>query len=423
MKTIPAKKSHPRKRTMDSVCNSNRSENLPMPANLPGNAKKETYGEKGDFSHHSPSISFIQPSAKNNFTNQKISLLIIFSLIFLGGTSYLIKNSFPKNNSQKESDLVEKAETVRTPIETQIRPKTPTEEKIADENINTEPKDEEEGKRNDITIGPVQVSGPMQNENDFSFAILGDTQRFDAADPKGGFQQSIASIGNKNPSLIVAVGDLLSSCDGLEKCENDLSDWKNIVGQLFPKTYAVMGNHDRTGKGKADTMWQKFFTLPQNGPAGYRELVYSFDFKDSHFIILNSEKPEENLINKTQRNWLEADLAKNAKKHVFVFFHEPAYPVKSKIDESLDANAKERDQLWKILEKYKVDAVFSGHEHIQSHKKIGSIDQFIFGNTDSFDHEIPPSNSNDFYYQGQGFGMVSVSDSSTKVEFFTVSGK
>jgi hypothetical protein len=193
--------------------------------------------------------------------------------------------------------------------------------------------------------------------------------------------------------------------------------------KLASVTYLIQGNHDRTGEEKADSAWQEVFNLPTNGPAGYSELTYSFDFKNSHFVILDSEKPEERLINGEQRSWLERDLSRNKKEKTFVFFHEPAYPVSNKITESLDANPGERDALWAILNKYKATAVFVGHEHIHSRRKINNLYQFGFGNTESFNHDLPKPGVAEYSYQGQHFGLVEIKDSQITVKVYSVDGK
>jgi predicted phosphodiesterase len=254
----------------------------------------------------------------------------------------------------------------------------------------------------------------------FSFAIFGDTQRFSPNNINGGFQKSSKFVQDKNVDFVMTVGDLLSSCS--DGCAQKFQAWKAVLGPLAAKTYEVMGNHDRTGKQKADQAWQESFNLPTNGPEGYKELVYSFDFANTHFVVLNSEKPKENVINEVQRTWLENDLKNNKKEQTFVFFHEPAYPVSSKIDESLDAEKKDRDALWAIFSKYKVKAVFNGHEHINSRRNVGGIQQFIFGNTDSFDHDLPKPGIADYSYKGQNFGIVSVNGSKIGVQVFSVDG-
>jgi 3',5'-cyclic-AMP phosphodiesterase len=274
---------------------------------------------------------------------------------------------------------------------------------------------------------PAPTSDTNENNQDqkvdsFSFAVLGDTQRFDPDSADGGLQKAVKNIAGKNVDVVMTEGDLLSNCDGGAKCEKGLNDWKNTLGSLYSKTHEMMGNHDRTGGEKADALWQKFFDLPQNGPEGYKELVYSFDFENSHFVVLNSEKPEEHAVDKSQRDWLDQDLANNKKDNTFVFYHEPAYPVSSKIGESLDVNVKDRNALWKTLEDHKVTAVFNGHEHIQSRRKVDGIHQFVFGNTDSFDHDLPEAGVADYSYKGEHYGLVEVKGKEVTVNVYSVDG-
>ncbi len=279
---------------------------------------------------------------------------------------------------------------------------------------------------------PKPTSSGTSGENSFSFAIIGDTQRFNNNDPNGNFQKAMASIRKLNPDMVFAVGDLLGSCDSYDKCEKGYGNWKNIVGSLMPKTYAAQGNHDRTGGDKTDNIWRSSFDFPTNGPSGYSEQTYSFDFENSHFIVLESDKPTMHDINSEQRAWLETDLAANKKDNTFVFFHEPAFPVSSKVGESLDKHTNERDALWKIFDKYNVTAVINGHEHIVSRRKIDSkvfpeekntIYQFVFGDTDSFDHSLPGPGVAEYANQGQGrFGIVKISGKEITVETYDPSG-
>lgn len=263
---------------------------------------------------------------------------------------------------------------------------------------------------------------PNNSNGAFSFAVIGDTQQFDVNSADDSFKQAVASINKSNPDLVMTVGDLISSCDGTEKCKSKYEDWKKIISPLYSKTKEVVGNHDRTGKSASDTVWQDEFDLPTNGPSGYSESVYSFDNGNTHFVVLNSEKPEEHIINKDQRDWLEQDLSQNTKDNTFVFFHEPAYPVSSKIDESLDVKKSDRDALWSILKNHKVTAVFSGHEHIMSRRKVDGLYQFVVGNTDMSDHDAPKEGLTEYYYQGHHYAIVSVKGKEITVNIYKVDG-
>jgi len=268
------------------------------------------------------------------------------------------------------------------------------------------------------------------DDTHFSFAVLGDTQKFKAGAAKGGLQRAVSRISKKKVDFVLAMGDLASSCKGDDKCSKSWKKWKKIVYADLPKAYLVMGNHDRTTH-QADDLWQDTFDLPTNGPDGFEELVYSFDNGNSHFVILNSEKPDWHSISQEQLNWLEEDLKNDEKDNIFVFFHEPAWPVSSKIGESLDVNASERDSLWSILANYNVTAVFSGHEHLYSRRKIdksvlpgvkNDIYQFIVGNTDAYRHNAPKKKITDFYYRNKSYVVVSVNGKEVTVKDYKLNG-
>ena len=78
-------------------------------------------------------------------------------------------------------------------------------------------------------------------ENNFTFAILGDTQYFKAGNPNGNFQKAMANITRLNPDLVFAVGDLIGSCDGDNKCSKKYSDWKQYSGFSFAQNLCHAG--------------------------------------------------------------------------------------------------------------------------------------------------------------------------------------
>jgi hypothetical protein len=275
---------------------------------------------------------------------------------------------------------------------------------------------------------PASVSGdavntaPGASGTAFTFAVIGDTKVFSANNPNGNLQKAVTSIVKSNVSFSFVMGDLIHSCDGGSKCEASFAGWKSVMQPLLDKTYEIMGNHDRTGGSSADAVWQKEFNLPTNGPSGFSELTYSFDYSNSHFVVLDTEKPKGQVVDSAQRDWLEKDLSTNKKENVFVFFHEPAYQTAQNKDDSLDANPKERDALWTILVKHNVTAVFNGHEHIFSRKKVGNIYQFVVGDTDSTDDDFPQKNLIDYGYKGKSFAVVAIDGKKINMKLYTVDG-
>ncbi len=264
-------------------------------------------------------------------------------------------------------------------------------------------------------------SSTDNNKTSLSFAVIGDTKTF-STNPNGNLQKAVRSLAKQSFDFAFVMGDLVSSCDGGSSCEKKYESWKNIMAPILSKTYEVVGNHDRTGGNGADAVWQKEFNLPANGPVGFSELTYSFDSGNSHFVVLNSEKPQEHLINDVQRNWLNSDLAANTKENIFVFFHEPAFRMSQDAKDALDANPAERDQLWNILKKYKVTAVFNGHLHMIARKNQDGIEQFVIGDTDSTADDVPQKSLTDFGLTGHYYAIVSVNGKTVDVKIYSLDG-
>lgn len=269
----------------------------------------------------------------------------------------------------------------------------------------------------------LNVIIPDSNDKEiFSFAVLGDTKDFSMRDDDGDFQKAVALIKKENVDLVFSVGDLISSREDPEKCERGFRDWKEIMGDLMKKTYVTVGNHDAEGGEKARQIWREYFSLPINGPPGYEETVYSVDYENTHFVVLNTQFPEPHKVSREQMQWLEYDLAQNIKENIFVFMHEPPFPVAQRIGESMDMFPEERDLLWDIFLANKVDAVFVGHEHIYSRKKIDGIYQFMIANTDANVYDAPEKEVVEKYCQCRHYAIVQVFKNSVLLNVYDIKG-
>jgi hypothetical protein len=265
--------------------------------------------------------------------------------------------------------------------------------------------------------------GDKKTQDSYSFAIIGDTKLFEESYPDGNLGKAVASIAKQNVDMTFAVGDLVFKCINTVACGKSYADWKNELSPLISKTYEVVGNHDQSGGNLADDVWQKEFDLPTNGPPGFQKQVYSFDFQNSHFVILDTEKPQGGGVNGVQLTWLQQDLAAHKGRHTFVFFHEPAYPSNQSTDKSLYANPKQRDALWKILADNNVTATIKGHEHIFTRKKIGSIYQFVVGNTDAPQNATPKPGLADYAFEGNFYAIIAVTGAKMNLSLYSVDGK
>lgn len=187
-----------------------------------------------------------------------------------------------------------------------------------------------------------------------------------------------------------------------------------VIDSRFGKDaqwYPIMGNHD-TEKGDARE-WLRNECENGNsarspikdriknvGPPGTSRTTYSWDYGNAHFVVLNiywngessegtgrekgSDTASKGDIVPALLKWLEADLAATDKPFIFVFGHEPAFPVERHQGDSLDANPANRDAFWNLLESAGVTAYICGHTHYYSARKgnaqnIGNVWQISAG--------------------------------------------
>jgi len=123
----------------------------------------------------------------------------------------------------------------------------------------------------------------------------------------------------------------------------------------------TVGNHDVRDE-EDENIYRDLFNLPG------KEIYYSFDYGNSHFLVLNSEIPnEKRKITGKQYEWLKTDLQTSQKSFKYVFIHRPLYTredIGHYFRNCLDKFPSARDSLESLFEKYGVDIVFSGHEHL-----------------------------------------------------------
>ncbi|OXM82825.1 metallophosphoesterase [Paenibacillus rigui] len=219
----------------------------------------------------------------------------------------------------------------------------------------------------------------------FRFVVMGDSR----GSAKGANEAILRNLMehakglNPVPSLLFFTGDQVT---GGANVGAQLEAWKAVVDDYFPMTsvYPALGNHEHDEK----VFSEVFSHLPKEQLPGYGKTVYSFDYGNARFITLNSDRQNKNnqyAMDQNQRNWLEQQLKSSGDKQVFVQFHMPAYPIGAHLGSSLDGDPVSRDALWSLLDRYRVTAVFVGHEHNYNRRKVdGSFD----GNGHHFEHPI-----------------------------------
>ncbi len=124
-------------------------------------------------------------------------------------------------------------------------------------------------------------------------------------------------------------------------------------------TFPALGNHDNHVENRR-WMATNFF-LPTNGPISSKELIYSYDFGNAHFAVIDSDAFDLNVtaIENETKLWLSNDLASTPMPWKIVVFHHPPYTSQGS---HADNEAMKAD-ISPILEKYGVQLVLQGHNH------------------------------------------------------------
>ncbi len=158
------------------------------------------------------------------------------------------------------------------------------------------------------------------------------------------------------------------------------------------KLVAIPGNHETQNASKVTTLageqaWLEImapYIIGANGaPAGgadglatdQSKLSYSFDWKGTHFLLLDTDPQARDWTVPTQ--WVAGDVAAAhaaGAKHIVAISHKPAYGWSGAPTDSLLGKGNLptafylglRDQLWSALESNQAEALFSAHNHLWS---------------------------------------------------------
>lgn len=217
-------------------------------------------------------------------------------------------------------------------------------------------------------------TAPKEYE-DFSFCVLGDMTHNSKGESL--YDVIIETMDSYDYDFIINTGDIIRDASKQKSWHYFFND---MVEHGSHNPYIIaMGNwdykHDVEGK-----KFEYFFPYDYGNPP---EHYYSFDYSNAHFIILESFKLPFSLevhISDRQFRWLKDELAANQDKWLFIILHVPPY---STGDHNM--NEKLISKLCSLFYMYKVDVVFSGHDHnyecfwVNRTEKWGGTYYFVTG--------------------------------------------
>ena len=135
------------------------------------------------------------------------------------------------------------------------------------------------------------VTCNFNSQKEFSFIIVADW-REKATEP---FHTSEYFMGALNAIQNVGKGSFMISPGDVEPVSDSRELISKVLGQDYP-WYPAVGNHELEGEKFMNYIRQYNkggTTLPnvvRKGPAGCEETTYSFDWNNSHFVVLNQHQ-------------------------------------------------------------------------------------------------------------------------------------
>ncbi|MHB8578796.1 MAG: metallophosphoesterase [Ignavibacteriaceae bacterium] len=228
---------------------------------------------------------------------------------------------------------------------------------------------------------------------EFHFVVWGDSQ----FENQKTFDEIVKETELLHPDFVIHVGDMIHGYT--YDINTARKQWKKFKEQISPLTvpfYPTPGNHDVTTKEIQPAYTETW---------GKDKLFYSFNYKNSHFIILNAFLNQDfDTIPPKELEWFKNDLenAKNAE-NIFISFHSPLY-MNPKYD-------------WKpiqeLLKKYSIKGVFSGHYHIYDFRVENGIPYFCLNSSGNMDFTN--------FLAGYGHGFLYVTVNGGKVSYAFIS--
>ncbi|MBR5228979.1 MAG: fibronectin type III domain-containing protein [Firmicutes bacterium] len=228
----------------------------------------------------------------------------------------------------------------------------------------------------------VFTTADSQTES-ITFMYMGDIQPVnDTKAEYAAWEKLTETAYQLNPEINFGIlgGDIVGSGISLEQFDVFRESAESVFSEI--PLMAVNGNHESNfaGSGKPE-LYLDVFSLPENGPEGFKEEFYSFDYgADCHVTGLNSwvYSGEQGLsdaqLDAIDR-WVEKDLATSSAKWKVVVLHNPVYAVHS------DTTADLIKVNWApLFDKYGVDLVLEGHQHVYSRRSPIEEGKVDYGN-------------------------------------------
>ena len=237
---------------------------------------------------------------------------------------------------------------------------------------------------------------------EFEFVVIGDTHYIrdpeiyasgsDSQDPRytrewrARAERAFQLAASLEPAFVIHIGDLAQEFPGTDNFAESRQEARAQIRRHGLQPHHLPGNMDIGDKPNptVPAPWVR----PQDLVEWHEQFGlswFSFDHKDVHCVGLNTQimggpLPEA----EEQAEWLEDDLAHNAGKRIFLFLHMPPFFVDENEPGFGSYNCLDegpRAWLLKLIRKYRVELLCSGHTHFAAYNRIGDTRFFIVPST------------------------------------------
>lgn len=213
-----------------------------------------------------------------------------------------------------------------------------------------------------------------ESKSSFSFIFMTDIHLEPDNNAPEGFAKAIDKINSLNPEFVISGGDNIDDAleQDYERADKLFSMYIDQIKDLKMPVYNTVGNHDifgvfkKSGIDPRHPMYdRKMFTDRLN------KTFYSFDYKEWHFIILDSVKIiEEDYIGEIsveQIQWIKNDLQNVGKgTPVAIATHVPFFTIIPQADKRFKQEKFSIENAIEVLDLFKehnLKFVMQGHVH------------------------------------------------------------
>ncbi|WP_294853033.1 S-layer homology domain-containing protein [uncultured Oscillibacter sp.] len=204
----------------------------------------------------------------------------------------------------------------------------------------------------------------QSEEPSFSFLYMGDVQTGTGEDGKWKSLLETAALDNSGLAFGVLGGDIVDSGISADQWKRVLGSATGVFSQIPMMT--TNGNHESNFPGGKPELYLDLMALPQNGPEGFAEEFYSYDYGNCHMLVLNSwvfsgEQGLSSADYQRMNRWIADDLRASDAVWKVVVMHHPVYSLAS------DKVAAAVKRSWEpLFEANGVSLVLCGHQHVYS---------------------------------------------------------